>query len=278
MAMNEKPEYLESYSADGLATAEAGLFEAWDALDKFHDDLVVVGGLAVYYHTKDTANPIYRSTSTLDVDFGFSLGADAGLAGTAKFDLLQLGYEEDAEHGRMSRKTDHGMLHVDFLTEHPPARTGSRNVSGVIASICPGINRALECREYVAISGNDRFGDERTLSIPLAGIGPLLVLKLNAFDQRKNVKRDKDAYDILVAVSSYSKGASAAISAFHDERETGNPAMGRALQTLEEHFTKTEDEGPVAACRFRFGNRPLDESGLRLQEDLVKIVHALLGR
>jgi hypothetical protein len=103
-------------------------------------------------------------------------------------------------------------------------------------------------------------------------------LKLNAFDQRKNVKRDKDAYDILVAVSSYSKGAQTAINAFHEEKETANPAMARALETLEEHFMTTESDGPVAACRFRFGNRPLDESGLRLQEDLVRIAESLLGK
>ncbi len=136
--MSDEPEHLGGYPAEGLATAEAGLFEAWEALEKFHADLVVVGGLAVYHHTKD-------------------------------------------------------------------------------------------------------------------------------------------AYDVLVAVSSYSQGAEAAVDAFQREKTADNPAMGTAIEILREHFTSPDAEGPAAACRFRFGKTNQGESGLRLRADLVTISQALLG-
>ena len=62
---------------------------------------------------------------TLDVDFGISLGTDAGMQGTVQFDLLQAGYEDI--DGRMTRRLENGdFLYIDFLTGHPPSELGSR--------------------------------------------------------------------------------------------------------------------------------------------------------
>ena len=47
----------QKYPAEGLRTTENALFEAWDSLENFRSDLVVVGGLAVHYHTRDQINP-----------------------------------------------------------------------------------------------------------------------------------------------------------------------------------------------------------------------------
>jgi len=266
---------LGDYSRQGLAAVEAALFAAWEALGKFHEDLVVVGGLAVHYHTRDTQNPRFPATATLDVDFGISLGTDAGMAGTVQFDLSLLGYRP-TEQGRMFREMEHGSLYIDFPTEHPPRESGTREVSGIAASVCPGINRALEVRKKVEIQGIDKFGDPQTYRVPICGIGPLLVLKLNAFAQRSSGKRAKDAYDLLVAVSSYADGPRAAIDAFHGEAASGNPAFERAAKTLSDHFMKPDHEGPLQALQFRYGSTDVGEDGVRLKEDLVTIGRALL--
>ncbi len=124
----------EDYPRDGMATTEKALFEAWDSLEKFHDDLVVVGGLAVHYHTCKKAEPLYFGAPTLDVDFGISLGTDAGMKGTVQFDLMLAGYENI--DNRMVKFLEKGeKLYIDFLTEHPPSEQGSRNVSDITASI-----------------------------------------------------------------------------------------------------------------------------------------------
>lgn len=273
--MSEEPFQLGNYSQLGLALAEAALFSAWEVLEKFHEDLVVVGGLAVHYHTRDEKNPQFPATSTLDVDFGISLGTDAGLAGTVQFDLSMLGYQT-TENGRMFREMEHGTLYIDFLTEHPPRQSGTRVVSGIVASVCPGINRALAVRKYVRIEGIDRTGDPKTYRVPICGIGPLLVLKLNAFAKRLGVKRAKDAYDLLVAVSSYSEGPAAAVELFNAEALADNPAFATAVQTLKAHFTQTHLDGPLLASQFRYGQDDGGGDGMRLKEDLVTIAHALL--
>lgn len=273
--MSEEPFQLGDYSQDGLASAEAALFTAWEALEKFHDDLVVVGGLAVHYHTRDAKNPQLPATATLDVDFGISLGTDAGMAGTVQFDLSMLGYKA-TDNGRMFREMEHGTLFIDFLTEHPPRQSGTREVSGIVASVCPGINRALEVRKHVRIQGIDKSGDSKTYQVPICGMGPLLVLKLNAFAKRPGGKKSKDAYDLLVAVSSYSEGPAAAIGAFHSEAASGNPAFEIAVQTLRTHFTATDQDGPIQALLFRYGKNDPGDEGMRLKEDLVTIALALL--
>jgi hypothetical protein len=266
----------QSYPPDGLVTSEKALFEAWDSLEKFRADLVVVGGLAVHYHARGKVDPLYTGAPTLDVDFGISLGTDAGMKGTVQFDLLQAGYEDFGN--RMGKRLENGdLLYIDFLTEHPPNEQGSRSVSDITASICPGINRALEERDLVEIRGIDRFGDERVFRIPICGIGPLLVLKLNAFAKRRNEKRGKDAYDILVVVTSYSGGVAAAVRAFHDEMQKGNPGMSVALETLVRDFSASDGAGPTLARRFRYGVGWDDENGLRMQADLVRLAQELLG-
>lgn len=266
----------DAYPPDSMLMAEKALFEVWDRLEKFRADLVVVGGLAVHYHTRGSANPFYPAAPTLDVDFGISLGTDAGMKGTVQFDLIQAGYEEI--EGRMVKRFENGKnLYIDFLTEHSPSTTGSRNVSDIVASICPGIDRALEEREFAEIRGVDRFGDARTHRLPICGIAPLLVLKLNAFAARTHEKKAKDAYDILALVSSYSRGSAAAIGAFEIEKVKGNPAMERALECLARDFRDGDSLAPRLAMSFRFGPDPQHESGVRLREDLVTIAQALLG-
>jgi len=145
------------------------------------------------------------------------------MKGSVDWGLAMLGYKADPENGRMVKKLEQGgRLYIDFLSEQPPNTSGTRNVSDIIATLCPGVNRALEERKMINVEGTDCFGDKQTFTIPVSGIGPLLVLKLNAFGGRATEKRAKDAYDILVAVSSYSDGAQAAISAFRHEADCSN--------------------------------------------------------
>jgi hypothetical protein len=274
--MSDQSYSWESYPTDGLVTSEKALFEAWESLEKFRGDLVVVGGLAIHYHAREKIDPLYTGAPTLDVDFGISLGTDAGMKGTVQFDLLQAGYEDFGN--RMGKRMENGdLLYIDFLTEHPPSERGSRSVSDITASICPGINRALEDRHFVEICGIDRFGDKRVFQIPICGIGPLLVLKLNAFAKRNHEKRGKDAYDILVVVTSYSGGVAAAVRAFHDEKQKGNPGMSIALETLARDFSASDGAAPTLARRFRYGSGRDDENGLRMQADLVSLAQELLG-
>jgi hypothetical protein len=118
--MNGQPSQFDDYPTHGVVSASGALVRAWSALENFHSDLVVVGGLAIHFHTRQVENPLYRPTPTLDVDFGMTLAADAGLAAPAAFALMQAGFRE-TEEGRMYLESELGKLFVDFLTEHPLA-------------------------------------------------------------------------------------------------------------------------------------------------------------
>jgi len=59
-----QPGSLDAYPAHGLITAEIALLEAWQGRENFHHDIVLIGGLAVHYHTKDKKETS-TSTSTI---------------------------------------------------------------------------------------------------------------------------------------------------------------------------------------------------------------------
>jgi hypothetical protein len=72
-----------SYPQRSLASAEAALLTAWPSLCRYHDDLVLVGGLAVYYLTRRDIQGLPGAV-ILDVDLGISLAASGGQYGTVK--------------------------------------------------------------------------------------------------------------------------------------------------------------------------------------------------
>jgi len=76
------------YPKESLPSAEAALLTAWRSLERYHDDLALVGGLAVHYLTRPAAGLL--GAVTMDVDFGVALGASGGQYGTIKSDLAGL--------------------------------------------------------------------------------------------------------------------------------------------------------------------------------------------
>lgn len=65
------------YSPRSLAGAEAALLTAWASLERFHDELVLVGGLAVKYLTTPETG-LLPGAVTMDVDLGVTSAADGG--------------------------------------------------------------------------------------------------------------------------------------------------------------------------------------------------------
>ncbi len=186
------------YPKESLMSAEAALLTAWRSLERYHDDLVLVGGLAVHYLTKrDVAG--LPGAVTMDVDFGISLAASGEQYGTIKTDLAGLDFKSDGN--RLVRKFGNLNLYLDFLTEDPPSVTGTRTVDDVVASVFPGVNRALACRRIVAVKGHDLYGAEQECKVAVADIGPLLVLKL----MRLADQRDDDCPRMLTTCYSRSR-------------------------------------------------------------------------
>lgn len=259
------------YPKDSLASAERALLTAWCSLERYHDDLVLVGGLAVHYLTKRTATDLPGAV-TLDVDFGISLAASGGQYGTIKSDLADLGFK--SEGSRLVRKTGDMNLYLDFLTEDPPLLAGSRMVDDVVASVIPGVNRALACRREVNVKGRDLYGAKQECKVAVADIGPLLVLKLNAFGGPTGRKLPKDAYDVLLAVTGFVDGPAAAVAAFQAEAGSGNTGYEFAVRSLRNNFTDPEQDGSIRAAKFHPGSAGSRD---RIREDVATVGRLLLG-
>jgi hypothetical protein len=260
-----------AYPKDSLRAAEAALLTAWRSLDRYHDDLVLVGGLAVHYLTKREAADL-PGPVTMDVDFGISLAASGDQYGTIKSDLAGLDFK--SEGNRLVRKFGNLNLYLDFLTEDPPSLTGARSVDDVIASVIPGINRALACRRMVAIQGHDLYGATQVCQVAVADIGPLLVLKLNAFGGPTGRRLPKDAYDVLLAVTRFVDGPAAAVAAFGAEAQAGNTGYAFALKALQQDFSNPDQDGPIRAAEFHPGST---SNRNRIRQDVATVGRFLLG-
>lgn len=125
----------------------------------------------------------------------------------------------------------------------------------VIASVILGVNRALARRRMVAVRGRDLYGVERTCKVAVADIGPLLVLKLNAFGGPTGRRSPKDAYDALLAVTGFIDGPEAAVVAFRAEKDADNPAYPAAVAVLSSDFSEANQDGPARAAEFFSGRR-----------------------
>ncbi len=259
------------YPTDSLASAEKVLLTAWGSLERYHDDLVLVGGLAVHYLTKRTVADLPGAV-TMDVDFGIALAASGHQYGTIKSDLAGLDFKP--EGNRLVRKYGGLNLYLDFLTEDPPSLTGSRMVDDVVASVIPGVNRALSCRRNVIVKGLDLYGAEQECKVAVADIGPLLVLKLNAFGGPTGRRLPKDAYDVLLAVMRFVDGPAAAVAAFQAEAKAANTGFDFAVKSLQNDFIDPGQDGPIRAAEFHPGSAGNRD---RVREDVATVGRMLLG-
>lgn len=265
-----KLESFADYPPRSLATTEAALLTIWPALELFHDDLVLIGGLAVHHLTRPGG---WRGAVTMDVDFGIALAAGGEGMTSIQSCLFEAGFRE-GEARRLQRELGGFRLYVDFVTEDPPKLSGGRAVDDIRASLAPGINRALACRRFKTISGLDAHGQPRTCTVAIADIGPLLVLKLNAFGGPAGRRAGKDAYDLLLAVTAYAEGPQAAIDAFRAEAITDNSGYAHAVAALRRDFAHADADGPRLAAAFHTGDAATQR---RLREELATVAKFLLG-
>lgn len=254
-----KYETYSLYDARHTALAESAFLTLWPTLGRWHEDLVLVGGLVPQYlcgdHTEQRTLP---RPATLDVDLGIALAADSGQYGSLLWELSGQGFSPSKQHPARLEKTIGAFpVYVDFLVEHAPHTSGSACVDEVTASIMPGVERALATARSIEVRGVDLYGAKQNFVARVCEVGAFLVLKLRAFGDRQ---QPKDAFDILYTLRHYDGGTDAAIAAFAEEVRTGNPASPDALRSLAAHFTDESSPGPVKASHFVLGEVRADES------------------
>ncbi len=268
------------YPADSLALPEQALLTTWDCLPDFRDDLVLVGGLAVRYLTRppDAGMP---GPVTLDVDFGVSLAADGGAYAGIRENLSAHGF--NWVKGRFTRQFPTLKLHIDLLTDDGKSEKGTAVIDdGLNVGIFPGIDRALSCHRQVKISGKTLLGSPKNNEkIKVAEVGPMLVLKLNAFGGSSGRKAPKEAHDILYLAMNYLGGPAAAVAGFQNERQVFNRGVSKALKCLESDFSGPDADGPLACAAFRLNNLHLErentEASWQIRQQCVTLAQELLA-
>ena len=273
-----KHDTFDKYPADAMDLAQRALLTTWDCLAAYRDELVLVGGLAIHHLTKQPVGGV-RGTVTTDVDFGISIGA-GGDMGSIQWTLSKQGFTW--EKGRFERKFDQGPLYIDLLTDDDRSEKGSAMVDDSLqVSLFPGISRALEQNRLISVSGKTLLGVEHTECIRVAEVGPMMVLKLNAFGGPVGRKAPKDVHDVLYLAMNYLEGTPKAIAAFHEEKNAGNRGMPHALHALRSYFSGPEAQGPMSCAAFRLNNRHLDpqfeEESMRIRQQCVTLAEALLS-
>src|SRR5438105_4479105 len=99
-----KYETYHEYDPRGVLLAESALLTVWSGLSRYHDDLVLVGGLVPKYLCGDvTSVRELPRPVTLDADLGIALGASAGSYGSLHWDLRAQGFEKSNQANSGSR-------------------------------------------------------------------------------------------------------------------------------------------------------------------------------
>ena len=152
---------------------------------------------------------------------------------------------------------------------------------GLEVAVAPGIGRALAHHRPVTVEGQCLLGVSRKIAVKVAEIGPLLVLKLNAFGGPNGRKAPKDVSDIMHVANRYLGGIDAAVAGFKAEVAAGNPGAPHALAALKLHFASTEALGPVACAAFRLNNRQnepeMAEQSMLIRQQCVTLARELLA-
>ena len=268
------------YDPKGVALCVPALLTVWAGIQRFSEDLVLVGGLVPHFICRhpEAAGGLPRP-ATLDVDIGVALATSSGQYGSLRTDLQAQGFKLTApDDTRFQRVVGIYTIYLDFLVERPPATRGSAVVDDIPANIMPGIERALLTARTMTIAGKDLFGADQSIPVRVCEVGPYLVLKLRAFAQRQ---APKDAFDLLYTVRHYDGGTDAAIAAFAAELAQKNSAMSDAVACLGAHFANEESSAPVRAAHFVHG--PVDtndsddvtQARQQIQQDMVTLGAAL---
>ena len=264
------------YDPKGIALSIPALLTVWAGIQRFSDELVVVGGLVPHFICRDPGSGTrLPRPATLDVDIGIALGASSGQYGSLSADLRGQGFRPSKDfESRFERVVGPFTLYLDFLVERPPGTKGVVVVDDVPANILPGIDRALATARSQVVNGKDLFGADQSLPIRICEVGPFLVMKLRAFASRQ---APKDAFDLLYTLLHYDGGTGAAVAAFHAEGTAGNLAFQDAAACLRQHFGNEDAAAPVRAAHFVHGPVTAGEtSDIRLlrqqiQQDVVSM-------
>ncbi|MCC5848773.1 MAG: nucleotidyl transferase AbiEii/AbiGii toxin family protein [Verrucomicrobia bacterium] len=278
-----KHETYAEYDSRRSEMAQSAFLSIWSSFTRWHQDLVLLGGLVPRYICKPPKRQSLPPPATIDVDLGIALGTESGQYDPISTALAGQGFNRHPTMlHRFEKEVDVDgvriIIPLDFLVESNEGNMGTVAVDNITATVMPGVNRALATAREVEIQGKDLQGAEQKVVARVCEIGPFLALKLRAFLDRQ---QGKDVFDILYTVQNYDGGPDAALKGFAEELRAKNRACIDAMKCLETMFKDEQAPGPVRASHFLLGQREPDEHSdisfrrSQIRQQMVDVAAAL---
>ena len=156
---------------------------------------------------------------------------------------------------------------VEFLGGGEPPPSGLRRIrtEDVYVSIIKGMEVALD--QPIEF----KLPDDPSLSLSVASLPASFTMKAGALENRVEIKKTKDAYDIVYCLRNYPGGVEAIANEF--SAYVSNPIVASGVALLKELFASTDSLGPVAYAREA---DDLEDAALK-QREAYERVHELLA-
>ncbi|MCY3918653.1 MAG: hypothetical protein OXG38_02450 [Chloroflexi bacterium] len=240
------------------------------------DEIVVVGGLALYLLVDPDALPTGSGShaGTMDLDVGLALDIlDKDRYRDLGARLRDAGFKAAVnDEGNLTLQTwtapTRPPVRVDFLI--PPADDTTRGGTVLhiepdfAAIVTPGLDLPFRDRRRKELSGRIPSGALAFRNIPVCGPGAFTVLKALAFGNRTE---NKDAYDLFYVWRGV--GLDDVVASLTSIERS--PYIDDALSVIERDFCHHDGPGPVATASFIA--RGLDDD---IQADVVGYAQELL--
>ncbi len=264
------------YAAEAVEACKSVLIELVHVMGQFRDQIVVVGGW-VPTLLLPKAPEVHAGTTDIDLALDFRHIPDDTYQ-TIVEALLQRGYRQDqGQPFRFWREVpvagrDPIEVVVDFLAgEYGGTGRGHRTqrVQDARARKARGCDLAFENPIPVAIEGTLPGGGRDRVTVRVAGIVPLLVMKGMVLQDRA---KEKDAYDLYYCVRYYPGGSTALAEEFRPH--LGNALVREGLQKIRDKFLSPEHVGPKWVADFD-GLQEAEERAI-VQRRVYEVVNELL--
>ena len=242
-----------------IAATRIVLSEIAEILESY-PKAVIAGGTVPYLLIPQHREP---HEGTVDIDIVLDLeqpGADPIL--TLHEVLARRLFQQDTSKPFRYTKgvTVEGESHIvliELLSGGQPPPSGMRNIrtEDVYVSIIKGMEVALDNPVDIQLPENPEH------SISVASIPAFFAMKAVALESREELKKTKDAYDIVYCLRNYEGGVEAIANEYREV--LANPLVASGLALLAALFSTVEAIGPVAYAR---GAEDSEQAGLLARE------------
>jgi len=278
------------YTPEAVAACEKALRTLLAKIGPWGARLVLIGGLVPRYLTRTPPEGTSAHVGTTDLDLvvGVALTTDDEEA----YRTLQKNLTDAQFHParddqgreqtfRWQRDDVDGVrVTVEFFCpvgdgEPGRLRRNPMDGAGSKLSALRLVGAELAGSDYITVPlpGEvlDQGGTRQDVEVRVVNILPFVCLKALAIAERE---KDKDAYDLVWALSAFEGGPEGVVAAAARSPVINDPTVVQAREKLAEHFVTIESVGPSRYARFFLGvTRDVDARDRRRRE-----AHAVVQR